>query len=454
MSALLWLAVVFITIRSFWFTDTVAVWHRERSPQHGGFCRNDELSFHRGRFYVRAWLRRDTDSFDYDVDWSWWTSRRTSKFANNMERVAEKYGVHRRQFLGFHWARGDPDTLWLRFIRSPIWPLLLPLTILPGFWLWRRRSWSREQRRTARRWLLLTCSVLVGIPAILLGLMFVNTTFLGPGEKPLSGQTSHRAVWPTPDPNGIVIKVMTYNIWMGGAYRGGWRFEKPERVAERTRDIGEFIKEHEPDLVFLQEVVMESGPGSVNQTPLIATAAGMHAWAFGEVFNHGLPFYRMIQGNAILSRWPLVVGANQPMAGRSPFYRVGVANQRTLWCKIRIAEHEVLVASVHLSSAKDQYRQMQQILDFVGERPAILAGDFNARPTDTAIKLLVDTGRFSAKLDGPPTMSSHQPNYKIDYIFAPRGWELIEHKVVQTDLSDHLPILSTFRIPLDGTTKK
>jgi endonuclease/exonuclease/phosphatase family metal-dependent hydrolase len=230
--------------------------------------------------------------------------------------------------------------------------------------------------------------------------------------------------------------------------------EKPERVAERTRDIGEFIKEHEPDLVFLQEVVMESGPGSVDQTALIAEAAGMHAWAFGEAFNHGLPFYRMIQGNAILSRWPLTVTANQAMDGRSPFYRLGVANQRALWCKIPMGEQEVLVASVHLSSEKDQYRQMQQILDFVGERPAILAGDFNARPTDTPIKLLVDTGRFSAKLDGPWTMSSHQPDYKIDYIFAPKRWELLEHKVVQTDLSDHLPVLSTFRIPLEDSTNK
>jgi endonuclease/exonuclease/phosphatase family metal-dependent hydrolase len=294
----------------------------------------------------------------------------------------------------------------------------------------------------------------VGIPAILLALMFVNTTFLGPGERPLSGQTSHRAVWSTPDPNGIGIKVMTYNIWMGAAYRGGGRFEKPELVADRTRDIGQFIKEHEPDLVFLQEVVMESGPGSVDQAPLIAEAAGMHAWVFGEAINQGLPFYRMIRGNAILSRWPLAIVENQPMAGRSPFYQVGVGNQRTLWCKIRIGEQEVLAASVHLSSQKDQYRQMQQILDFAGERPAILAGDFNARPTDTPIKLLVDTGRFSAKLDGPWTMSSHQPDYKIDYIFAPKRWELLEHKVVQTDLSDHLPVLSTFRIPPEGSTKK
>jgi endonuclease/exonuclease/phosphatase family metal-dependent hydrolase len=209
-------------------------------------------------------------------------------------------------------------------------------------------------------------------------------------------------------------------------------------VAERIGRIAEFIKKYEPDLVCLQEVAMESGPNSIDQAPLIAKTVGMHAWAFGEAFNNGLPFYRMIGGNAILSRWPLEVVANQPMAGRSPFYKFWVGNQRTLWCKTRIGGHEVLLASVHLASHKDKFRpiQMQQILDFVGDQPAIIAGDFNASPGTAVIQQIIDTGRFQAQLSG------------IDNIFVPRTWELIEHKVIENDLSDHPLVLSTYRIPL------
>lgn len=245
---------------------------------------------------------------------------------------------------------------------------------------------------------------------------------------------------------------MTYNIRMGGAYKRTWRFEKPELVTELIRRIGNLIREYNPDIVFLQEVVMESGPGSVNQTPILAETAGMHAWALGKEVNQGLPFYRMIRGNVILSKWPLEIVANQSMAGNRSFFKVGVWNQCTLWCKTQLLNQEVLLASVHLITSWGnqllQKTQMQQVLDFAGGRPAILAGDFNVRPYEAVIKQAVDSGRFSAKLDGPYTVSSYNPRAKIDYIFAPAGWKLIGHEVIQTDLSDHMPVLSTYRIPI------
>jgi len=252
------------------------------------------------------------------------------------------------------------------------------------------------------------------------------------------------------DLNGVNLKVMTYNIWMGGAYKGAWRFEKPAIVTERIRRIGNLIREYSPDLVFLQEVVMESGPGSVNQTPVLAETAGMHAWFFGEDVNQGLPFYRFISGNAILSKWPLEIVANQSLAANRSFFNLSIWTNRTLWCKTQILDQDILLASVHLTIpwwSQLQQTQMQQVLDFAADRPAVLAGDFNIRPYETSIKQTVDSGKFSAELDGPYTVSSYNPDAKIDYIFTPAGWELIGHEVIQTDLSDHMPVLSTYRIP-------
>jgi endonuclease/exonuclease/phosphatase family metal-dependent hydrolase len=373
--------------------------------------------------------------------------------------LTNKYGISQRQFLDFHWSSGNSsrksgDTLWIQFIRGPIWPLLLVSAILPAGLFWWRRRWPREQRRIAARVTLILYSLLIAIAVILLILAVINTDFLGPGEKPLSGRSSHPASRPTADANGIVLKVMTYNICMGGAYKGTWRFEKSELVTERIRRIGKLIREYNPDIVFLQEVVMESGPGSVNQTPILAETAGMHAWAFGEDVNQGLPFYRFISGNAILSKWPLEVLTNQSMVVSRSFFQVGMWTNRTLWCKTQLLNQEVLLASIHLTTTNRSFSpgqkpmQMQQVLDFTGGRPAILAGDFNVRPYEAVIKQAVDNGRFSAKLDGPYTASSYNPRAKIDYIFAPAGWKLIGHEVIQTDLSDHMPILSTYRIDL------
>jgi len=119
-------------------------------------------------------------------------------------------------------------------------------------------------------------------------------------------------------------------------------------------------------------------------------------------------------------------------------------------CNADIGGQEILLASVHLNANDfDEVKlpQVQQLLDFAGDRPAIMAGDFNARPNDPEIQRIVDTKRFAAKLDGPFTISSYDPHVTIDYIFVPRDWQLLEHRVIQTDLSNHLPVVATYRIP-------
>jgi endonuclease/exonuclease/phosphatase family metal-dependent hydrolase len=450
-SLLLWALMAILVVRSYWRSDRVAIYSANWWS---------EWSSARGRFYVRIrmYLPGSLSPFDKEKGWGWASSSSPSGFMQNMQRQSQQFGIDRWQFLGFQSVRCDParivkSKVWLRFARGPLWPALVVFAIIPACWLWRRRSWPREQRRMATRYLLLTGSIPVMMSAILLvllALLFVNARFLGPGETPLSGRTSRPPAPLISDANGVILKVMTYNIWMGGAYRGGWRFEKPQRVAERIEKIGELIRQQQPDIVFLQEVVIDSGPGSFNQVPVLAKKTGMHIWAFGQCVNDGLPFYRMIEGNAILSRRPLEPLTNQNMAGDKAFYEIGYDDQSTLWCKADIGGQDILLASVHLN-ANDFYEvrlpQVEQLLDFAGDRPAILAGDFNADPNELEIKRIVDTGKFAAKLDGPFTISSSDPHRTIDHIFVPGDWQLLEHRVIQTDLSDHLPVVATYRIP-------
>ena len=437
MSFVLWVTIAVLIISSYWYTDILCFLQPDQQQ-----C---ELCFHRGRLSFVSYYDARNGPCRVGCE----LARVPTSSYRQFEQWQRNMVADQGRLLGFAWGRGDPsrtihEETWIqRFVEIPAWFLLVIFAILPACWLRWRKKWPREDKPLARRYLLVGGSVLLIMLIILVALVAINSIFLGPGETPLSGQTSQPAVLPRSDESGIELTVMTYNIWMGGAYKGFWRFEKPERVAERVRCIGELIKKYEPDIVCLQEVLMESGPGSLNQTPLIAQAAGMHAWVFGEDFNHGLPFYRMIMGNVILSRWPLDVVANQTMAGRSPFYRIDVGNQRTLWCKMRLDGQDVLVASVHLApGAKHKFRpiQMQQILDFVGDQPAILAGDFNAGPDSMVIQKIIDTARFRAQYS------------QIDHIFVPKTWQVIKHQVIESDLSDHQPVLSTFRIPLTDKT--
>ena len=49
-------------------------------------------------------------------------------------------------------------------------------------------------------------------------------------------------------------------------------------------------------------------------------------------------------------------------------------------------------------------------------------------------------------MQGEATFPSDVPTQRIDYVFAPRSWELIEHRVLDDRTSDHRPVVSVFRV--------
>lgn len=87
-----------------------------------------------------------------------------------------------------------------------------------------------------------------------------------------------------------------------------------------------------------------------------------------------------------------------------------------------------------------------QLLDYVGSRPAILAGDFNNRPEERSIKLIRESGKFAGAFDGPPTFFEGIRKERIDFVFVPAGWELLDHRVIADDTSDHRPLVCRFRV--------
>ena len=164
---MVWIGAALLTVKSFWYTDTFSLLLLDRENElneHRRFHFYD-LSTNRGRFFVRVALRTDIDPFrhDFNVGWFHVRIRSPSRFAENVERLIQKYAGDQQQFLGFHWAAGHPslkssETQWLRFIKGPIWPFLLFFTILPaGLFLWRsrwpreRHTWSRVIREERRR---------------------------------------------------------------------------------------------------------------------------------------------------------------------------------------------------------------------------------------------------------------------------------------------------------------
>ncbi len=294
------------------------------------------------------------------------------------------------------------------------------------------------------RRIVLISILLVGL---FIALFAVNGMYLANDDIPLAGVTEYGTSMEAP--TGVEeITIMAYNIAKGFVYLGGVHFETPDRVVTRLWKIADLINKVRPDIVFLSETVFECGPSPVNQVTFLARATRMHSWLFGENYNFGLPYYRIVGGNAILSRWPLKAVANPPLAGRKPFY-LTKNNRRILWGELEINGENILLGSVHTDSFNltNNLTQTQQILDYIGEKPAIIAGDFNANPAERPIRIIQESGQFSGAIEGPLTFPALAPEQRIDFIFAPNAWELVTHRVPKSDASDHFPVVSTFRLP-------
>lgn len=296
-----------------------------------------------------------------------------------------------------------------------------------------------------RRWWrvpLLTLLLIVFVPLLLFTL---NGIVLANGERAVV--SSHSDITP-PVPADDTVTVVGYNVAKGFAHKGGLSFDTTENVKGRMGRMAEAVRAENPDLVFLSEVMTDCTPCPVDQLSELAVGIGLPHRAFGENYCFGLPFCRVVGGNAILSRTPLEPVANLSLSGRKPFWETK-NSRRALFASTELRGRTVLLGSLHNDSydRKNNAVQVRELLAFIGDRPCVLAGDFNAKPTEEPIKLLDASGRFAGAFDGPPTFPADAPNQRIDYAFAPAAWEHIETRVLdEPRASDHRPVVAKFRV--------
>ena len=284
--------------------------------------------------------------------------------------------------------------------------------------------------------------VLVAVVACVVGLFVTNG--LWPGwDDPDSGIVD--GIGPTTHVSEI--RIVAFNIAKCFMYEGGVSFAEPAEVEARLDRSLEIFSRAKPDLVFLAEAVFEGGPCPVNQVEYLARGGGFHSYAFGEEYSWGLPFWRLRSGNAILSRFPLEALENIQLAGKKPFWNPE-NNRRTLWCELTINGKGVLAGCIRNDSfdIENNLVQTEEILAYLGNRTALLAGDFNAEPDSKPISLLRSQQRFTAQFDGSPTFPASHPTRRIDYILAPRNWRLESCETIESSVSDHLPVLAVFTI--------
>jgi endonuclease/exonuclease/phosphatase family metal-dependent hydrolase len=81
--------------------------------------------------------------------------------------------------------------------------------------------------------------------------------------------------------------------------------------------------------------------------------------------------------------------------------------------------------------------------------PYLIAGDFNDTPASYAVTQLTKDLNRSFEMQGSGigrTYNGKFPNFQIDYIAATKDIEILNHKVINSKLSDHFPVRSDLQL--------
>ncbi|WP_139342820.1 endonuclease/exonuclease/phosphatase family protein [Virgibacillus halodenitrificans] len=233
---------------------------------------------------------------------------------------------------------------------------------------------------------------------------------------------------------------MSYNIHHGVGMDGNLDIER----------IATIIKEAEADIVGLQEVDKHFGGRSnyQDQVGQLAEILGYYfSYAANVVFTpeEGRTENRQY-GTAILSKYPLIETENVELKSFEN-------EQRSIqYAKVNIQGEYLHLFNTHLGLHRmERLTQVKEISQYINsfEEPKIFMGDFNAEPNSQEMKKLLSESRlvdrFTEERNGN-TFPSNAPKVRIDYILTSPSLKLHSQEVLDTQATDHLPIICVINI--------
>lgn len=230
-------------------------------------------------------------------------------------------------------------------------------------------------------------------------------------------------------PTGNDITVMTYNIQSGFSLDNYWDLEATAQT----------IEAEDPDILILQEVSRGWLVTTYNDQMLWLSKRLELPFVWGPASNDDL------WGNAILSKWPVTNEQVFKYASTQNLDRSLVA------AEIATPGRPVWVIGTHLDNPEDaaavRFEQVDQLLEFWGDRSStIIAGDFNADPSDPVIAELHNAGLIDTGADFDPSIATSYTGFRIDYIFVTPDLTVLDAFVPDSDASDHRPVVAVLSL--------
>lgn len=226
--------------------------------------------------------------------------------------------------------------------------------------------------------------------------------------------------------NGIGI---TKGYWQ--YFTRGWKYFLPNNT-KNVKSLINFINKEKLDIISFAEIEGGSWRSkSVNQVDLISKKTGLNHQKF-------FPSYRMgkiiNQGNAILSKHPILSVKSQKMPGKGE-------SRYLVKAKIKIGKKKITYFTTHLSLKKKyNSKQIKFIANEVKKQKGsvVLTGDFNA--DEKALVILKKNLRLN-KVSSSNTFPSWNPHLTLDHVFLSKDFKVRKkHFFKNVKISDHVPI--------------
>ncbi|MDI6704795.1 MAG: endonuclease/exonuclease/phosphatase family protein [Bacillota bacterium] len=230
----------------------------------------------------------------------------------------------------------------------------------------------------------------------------------------------------------IDLRVMTYNIHHAISPDGRIDIDGIARVIEESG--AQVVGLQEVDKRFIRTLFMD-------QTRRLAEKLDMYYY-FGDALNILGAEY----GNAILSKFPIISVSNLQLDSKEE-------SRGVLSARIDVNGKEINFLVTHLSlNRSTRNRQLQQIKSYLEilEGEVILVGDFNSAPDSGEImyisRELKEVVGDLEKNELHTFQRRDGTRVQIDYIFVSPEIASREAFTIDSDASDHLPLVADIRI--------
>lgn len=288
-----------------------------------------------------------------------------------------------------------------------------------------------------------------------------------------------------------VVKILTWNLgFLYGKGSEGPGYEHREKAFFQNRldELVTFIRKENPDVLCLQEIDFDSSrSGGINQAKELALKAGYPYVALAVSWDANyipFPYWplsrnfgQMNSGGAILSKYPISNHSVELFAKPTShpwWYNLFYLHRYVQKATLTIRDKDYVFMNLHLE-AFDKVDRLKQV-NFLREKMEaekidFIAGDFNMIPGRATKKakfaessddyendesfVVMSSGLLQEAIPEEIylraesryfTYPSWKPDRRLDYIFYNQAHRLMRAEVLNSDLSDHLPLKASFQI--------